>query len=355
MKKLTFLSMMKSYFCFEIFFIIVLSSNLSGQSEHKWVDISLNNTGRYVEYSVGGIGKKKYPAQNLFDADLQSCWVSNPNKRDKTHSLYLKTPALKDLNVNVFPGYGKSKKLFNQNSRPKKLKFSIYAAVNPEGHVSEVSTLYKAIKTPYKQTVNVSDSFEVQSFKLNISEIEIAKYKTMVQKQYNAEFDTAQSDICLILKIEIIDVYPGTKYKDVCISEIFFNDCLISFHTGSSDAVKNIYLNKSEDALLVDYKSKKGAVVHRDKSSVLQIIEISADKRWAIVLSMPKKIEGRVSTTYLLVDIANKKIANSRIKEIVENYSSSIPLFFKSGNNGILYLVYAENDKKSPKLKLRSL
>ena len=333
--------------------MLASASNLFAQSDDPWVDISLNSTSQYIEYSVSKVFNDNYPAQNIFDGNLLTCWVGNSDKGDEISYLYLKLPELSDSNINIFPGYGKSENLFKQNARPKKLSFSFYVAVNPEGYVTEISTLYKAVKIPYTQIENVSDSFEIQSFKLNIPEQEISKYKKIVQSQYDTEFSTTQSSPCLILKIEILDIYNGNKYNDICISEIFLNDCLISFHPITTKGIKRVYLNMSENSLLVEDDQNKETVVYSDSLSVLQIVEISEDKRWAIIVSMPASNEGRAETTYLLVDLMNKKIANSRIEEIAGNYSSGVPVFFESGENDILYLIYTNEDGQYSRLKLR--
>lgn len=346
------MNFLKSYFSFLVL-ILVSATNLFAQSGPPWVDISLNSTNQYIEYSVHKVFNDKYPAQNIFDGNLQTCWVSNSNKGDEISYLYLKLPELSNWNINIFPGYGKSENLFRQNARPKKLRFSFYVAVNPEGYVTEISTLYKAVKIPYTQLVDVSDSFEIQSFKLNIPELEISKYKKIVQNRYNSELSTAQSSPCLILKIEILDIYNGTKYSDICISEIFLNDCLISFHPITTKGVKSVYLNSSENSLLVEDDHNKGTVVYSDTWSVLQIVDVSEDKQWAIILSMPASNEGRTATTYLLVDLMNKKIVNSRIEEIASNYSWGVPVFFESVNNDILYLIYANEDGRYSRIKLR--
>jgi len=342
----------KIYFRFLMLFLLS-ANNLFAQSDQPWVDISLNSNNQYIEYSAGKVFNDNYPAQNIFDGSLLTCWVSNSSKGNEISNLYLKLPELSNLNISIFPGYGKSKGLFEQNARPKKLRFSFYVAVNPEGYVTEISTLFKALKIPYTQIANVSDSFEIQSFKLNIPKLEVTKYKKIVQSQYNTELSNTQSSPCLILKIEILDIYNGTRYSDICISEIFLNDCLNSFHPITTKGVKSVYLNMSEDSLLVDDEHNKGTVVYRDTLSVLQIVEVSEDKRWAVLLSMPASNKGRAATTYLLVDLLNRKIANSKIEEIAENYIWGIPVFFETGENDILYLNYANEDGRYSRLKLR--
>ena len=344
--------------------MLASASNLFAQSDDPWVDISLNSTSQYIEYSVSKVFNDNYPAQNIFDGNLLTCWVGNSDKGDEISYLYLKLPELSDSNINIFPGYGKSENLFKQNARPKKLSFSFYVAVNPEGYVTEISTLYKAVKIPYTQIENVPLSriheitkidmwFLKQYEELHLLEKEISKYKKIVQSQYDTEFSTTQSSPCLILKIEILDIYNGNKYNDSCISEIFLNDCLISFHPITTKGIKRVYLNMSENSLLVEDDQNKETVVYSDSLSVLQIVEISEDKRWAIIVSMPASNEGRAETTYLLVDLMNKKIANSRIEEIAGNYSSGVPVFFESGENDILYLIYTNEDGQYSRLKLR--
>lgn len=346
------MNFLKSNFSFWAL-ILVSANSLIAQSDYSWVDISLNSTHQYVEYSAQKVFNDKYPAQNLFDTNMQTCWVSNSNKGDEISYLYLKLPDLSNLKMNIFPGYGKSKTLFKQNARPKKLRFSFYVAVNPEGYVTEISTFYKAVKIPYTQIVNVSDSFKIQSFKLNIPEQEISKYNKIVQSQYNTELGTAQSSPCLILKTEILDIYKGTKYRDICISEFFLNDCLISFDPITKKGIKSVYLNMSENSLLTKDEYNKETVIYSDTLSVLQIVEISEDKRWAIILSVPASNEGRAETTYLLIDLMNKKIVNSRIEEIAVNYSWGVPIFFESGENDILYLIYTNKKGRYSRLKLR--
>jgi len=333
--------------------MVVSANSLFAQSDQPWVDISLKSTNRYIEYSVSKVFNDQYPGQNIFDANLHTCWVSNSNKSDEISYLYLRLPELDDLNMSIFPGYGKSRKLFKQNARPKKLRFSYYVAVNPDGYVTEISRLYKAVKLPYTEIVDVSDSFEIQSFKLSIPEIEISKYKKILQSQYGTKFDIAQSPPCLILQMEIIDIYRGTKYSDICISEIFLNDCLISFHPVSTPVIESVFLNQSENALWVKDEYSKETVVYRDTLSALQIIEVSEDKRWAIILSMPASIEGRAATTYFLVDLMNKKIANSQNEEIAGDYSWDDPIFFESGEDDTHYLIYTNNEGRYIRLKLR--
>ena len=134
------------YYKFIFFLIIhIFINNLSAQNNLNWIDITLVDTIKYTSFEVSNLANHKYPASNLFDAKLNTCWVSSNNKTKKS-SLYLKLPESEKIIINIFSGYGKSKSLHSQNARPKKLKFTIFAAVNPDGYVSEIGAQYKAIQ-----------------------------------------------------------------------------------------------------------------------------------------------------------------------------------------------------------------
>ena len=75
---------------------------------------------------------------------------------------------------------------------------------------------------------------------------------------YKKSFSQPMADSGLILKINILSFYPGTKYRDVCISEIFFNDCFVPRKKNTADHISKIYTNKNENALLLDKPRHKG-------------------------------------------------------------------------------------------------
>jgi hypothetical protein len=133
----------------------------------------LNNS---FKLSASSTLSGKYPTSNMTDFDLQSAWVEGANglgigewitvNFDKTYMV---------AELIVFPGYGKSEELFYANGRLKEIKLRF-------GESSKTFTF--------------ADRFYAQSISINAN---ISN-----------------------LKIIVKDAYPGTKYEDVCISEIMF-------------------------------------------------------------------------------------------------------------------------------------
>ncbi|MCK5808416.1 hypothetical protein KAH37_05490 [bacterium] len=261
-------------------------------------EVSLSDTGEYASFQATGLQESSYPASNLFDADFTTCWIGVSPTKKINSSLFMKLPKGEKIVFNIFAGYGKNKKLYYKNSRPKKLKISIFSAVNPEGMVSETKILYKLTKLLTVKTIDLADKFGVQSFPLDL-------------KNSSAN----------IMKIEILERYKGGKYDDVCISEIFFNDRFVSSQT------------------------KKSTELMKDKSKILQLIEVSKDKKWAIYISMPAKIEGRAATEYLLVDLIRQKIVNSDLKQYSGEYLDAISFTYKRGKT------YIKSDKLTIELR----
>lgn len=125
-----------------------------------------------------------YKAENVHDFSLRTAWVEGVKQYGTGESITFKfarySPPV--TTVEIFNGYMKSDKTWQENSRVKQLKLYVngkpYALLN-----------LKDIKS--KQIFNIGSH----------------------QGQKNA----------LILKFEIVDVYKGDKYDDVAISEIEFD------------------------------------------------------------------------------------------------------------------------------------
>ena len=305
---------------------------MSAQDTLTWQDITLIDTTEYAQFASSKVYNYKYPPSNLFDANYNTCWVAGSDRNEENPSLFLKLPDLENIVVNIFSGYGKSKNLYYQNSMPREIRFTILAAVNPDGYISEYGALFKAVKYSEERIVHLPDKFDIQSINLDFSKEKLSDFERMIYKSYKTEFTMLPGETCFILQMEILDSWPGTKYDDICISEIFLNDCLISPLLKEIIQIENIYLNSTENTLLMDDKTNSEIVVYSDSLSILQIIEISNDKKWAILISMPSEIKGRVETEYLLIDIINKIVLNPQLEKMWKSYVSGSALFFEYGD-----------------------
>lgn len=131
-------------------------------------------------------GNNSYLAENIHDFDLFTAWV--PENRNsgigEKINFYFEPFSPRVNEVRIFNGYMKNEDLWNQNSRVSKLKFSINNRPVAIFQLEDVSNT---------QTFQIDPIQSVDSTK------------------------------DLILTFEILEVYPGSKYKDVAISEINFS------------------------------------------------------------------------------------------------------------------------------------
>jgi hypothetical protein len=110
-------------------------------------------------------------------------WAEGVDGHGINEKIYFEKGLLIDGSIHISIGYVSFDKpyLYNQNSRPKKIKLSV--------------------ENKFSIIVDLKDTPHYQEIKL-------------------------PSDITLddILILEILDVYPGTRYKDTCINTIFFEE-----------------------------------------------------------------------------------------------------------------------------------
>jgi hypothetical protein len=318
------------------------TSNGWAQSESKWESFYLN----VRDYDYEDMPVDPYPESNMFDGNIKTCWVCGSYVNNNPAGTYLKMPQNDNVYLNIFAGYGKSQALFYQNARPQKIGLSVYATVHPEGYVTEIADGYEGLKYPREQIVTLVDSFGIQTIELDFSRNELNEFSKKVYRQARSYFEPPILDSCLVVKIDILESLPGTKYDDICISELFLTgeECTLNSSTPLTP-IKKVYINQAENSLLADDDQNQGIVIYHDSLSVLQLIDVSASNRWAIVISLPAKVgEGRVETFYQLVNIPDRKIVNNEIEECTGNYLSGNELIFETNTSGQLMLTYRAND-----------
>ncbi len=338
--------MNKSKHCYKVVCLIVIAiytaTNGWAQAESKWESFALN----VAAYHYEDMSVDPYPESNLFDGDIKTCWVCGSYTNNNPAGTYVKMPPNDKVYLNIFTGYGKSRALFYKNARPKKLRLSVYACVHPEGYVTEIADGYEGLKYPREQIITLVDSFGIQTIELDFSRKELNEFSKKVYRQAWSYFESPLLDSCLIVKIGIVESLPGTQYDDICISELFLSgeDCTLNSSTLLTP-IKNVYVNQAENSLLADDNQNQGMVIYHDPESVLQLIEVSADNKWAIVLSMPAELgEGRTETYYQLVNIPDRKMANYEIEECRADYLPGSELFFETDTEGQLMLKYRAHD-----------
>ncbi len=288
-------------------------------NETKWERFLLRSTkidGEFRYYSSsseldevdpyeGGFGK--YSVINVLDKDPTTAWVEGVSGYGIGESIIIGIgDTLPDI-ISLRNGYQKSESIYRSNSRPKSIRFSLYLGIFLEGDVTEIeSGCYARVQT--------SVLIEELGDKMGDIELDLG-WPTKTEEQYIQEFKMLFSDKieelsewnpkCLenmklryILKLDILDVYKGSKWDDTCISDIW-----VSYKESTKvgipteDIIEDIYesddmnsgvifvdTNKERQLILVDKKSlPEYKNLKKGESLDLVLMDISKDKEWAQV------------------------------------------------------------------------
>ena len=131
-------------------------------------------------------GKITYLPENAHDFDIRTAWVEGSSGQGIGEYLEYRFPPLGPpvTEITVYNGYGKSLKAWNDNARVQQLKMY----VNDQ---------------PFAM-LNLEDTRGPQSFPFE-------------------ELQSKKENVDLSLRFEIASVYPGDKWEDTAISEIYFD------------------------------------------------------------------------------------------------------------------------------------
>ncbi len=137
-------------------------------------EYNMNIENKHITITSSSQLDNKYTCKNLLDYDLNSAWVEGSIGDGQNEWIEIRVDKISHVGtIILFPGYGKNKDLFYANNRLKKVK----------------------VETSSFQTeVEFEDYFGGQI-------IHLAEKTDRI-------------------KISVLDVYKGSKYNDLCISEI---------------------------------------------------------------------------------------------------------------------------------------
>jgi hypothetical protein len=277
----------------------------------------------------------------LFDGDFKTCHIIA--KGDEYPTVWIKLPEKERIKINIFSGYGKSKALYYQNARPEKLHISLYYGFLPEGYYSENGFAYQITDLHKVFDINLKDIFGVQTFSFPIKADELDYIKKRAIKAYGKTAFPKADKQGFFIAISVDEIYKGTKYNDVCISEIFFNSPYVTSYPKTNYKINSVFINDDENALFIKTDKSKNVLIYQDKTSVLQLLEVSQNKEWAILIAMPTENSGRTGTIYLLIDLVNKRLINNELKIQYKDFVPYTDFYFEQISDK-LFLKYFVQD-----------
>jgi hypothetical protein len=168
-------------------------------------------------------GNVNYAAKNIQDDDPLTAWVEGDTEYGIGEFLEFKNASIYS-SITIFNGYQKSPKSFLENSRVKSFRLS-------ENGVDRC-------------IIRLTDEMGGQS--INTEELRLRFIKNALSN--------------VTLRLTITEVYSGTKYKDVAISEIFGSGCCVSGNSTillNNNTEKNLsQLSRKDSIKFLDNKNQ---------------------------------------------------------------------------------------------------
>lgn len=170
-----------------------------------------------------------YSVRNMGDGDPGTCWAEGVKGHGIGEKIYLTVQGGPKALI-IINGYGKSPELYAKNGRVRKFKAVPLAAFNLPGDVSEVATKYRAKSCGPPQMLEVKDLQARQAIPLRFDWKAVSERTGALASEFDREFAKEIEERragCedkyyqkLVLRLEVSEVYPGTKFEDTCISEL---------------------------------------------------------------------------------------------------------------------------------------
>ncbi len=168
----------------------------------------------------------EYGMQAMFDHNRSTGWSEGENGSGIGVVLWLRLDAGDDI-LALVNGFARNERFFAWNNRIQSMDVSFWQGFQPEGMVSEMGPVYIARRISDPQRIEIADCMEVQYIPLSGAS-EAAAFTEDTYKndpvflQYSREkgIPSRVARVDLLLRMEITEVYPGSRWDDTCITEL---------------------------------------------------------------------------------------------------------------------------------------
>jgi len=130
---------------------------------------------------------RKYKGRYLIDKDINTCWayrVKGDIKREDIKIIFILKKDIEITNISIVNGYAKSIELYKKNAR-----------------IKDIELIFKRDeKEVCRKIYQLKDIYDIQNINIKL------------KKKVNR------------IDLKILDIYKGSKWNDICISEIFVNN-----------------------------------------------------------------------------------------------------------------------------------
>lgn len=300
----------------------------------EWIEIDLLaywgrlfNRSSELDMASSHMEFGKYDIGHIIDKNIKTAWVEGVKGDGIGEYILIATPE-ETRTINIFSGYGQNISLFNKNNRPSQIRLSYFLGIE-DAYEGQYYSYFKAVKFEDEYILNLNDTIALQHFDFPFRDLErLSAFKIKCLEDFkNAGYredmyaPPEPPRVKWILKIEILDVYKGSKWDDTCISEIFFNDRYI----GNSHDYKHTEIHKvyeSDDYKSIIITTEKDSPVTLLKSDSedtgLSISEISKDNQWVIILNETWNINlPRTETKYQIFNTFFGKDMETELERII--------------------------------------
>jgi len=163
---------------------------------------------------------EKYNARKIFDRNFSTCWAEGSKGFGQGEWVIFRSIAVFWL----YNGMWRSKALFYANNRVRKMKISFYRVYARDYSTHNPITMkFDTTRTVFTNVYLISET--VVKLPDGMYPIEIDKVSEPIPFEIspdnkNLPFEKWANTSNLFCRLEILDVYRGSKYNDTCISEI---------------------------------------------------------------------------------------------------------------------------------------
>jgi len=319
-------------------------------------------------------GFGKYGGHNLFDDDLPTAWVEGADGHGKGEYIIVKAGEYFPSALLIDNGYQKSANLYSMNSRPSRLKISLHAGFFLEGDETEIASRYRTKKISGTEYITLEDKMGTQSIKMPFERERVLHLKDSLSVAFSKEFADEIKErkqwcptcdmtprFSFFVRIEIVDVYKGSRWEDTCISGLRFMVVkAINADIDKDETILNVYQGDEDESgkIFADTENNKGIIIV-DKTKLdeykeladhmnldIALMDVSPDNEWAQVdIMIVPEGEGRVEEFSILYNTRLKKRVDKKL------IPAAYGMYGFSVKDGKIFLETAEGSVDLEKLK----